>query len=128
MQPIAYNTEILAQILNPTQLKKWQAAHKKKVKVNDELKTFREEQRRAEVKKKLEEKMLKRQSQSSRHGNTQPKHEQRKYKTIAVDTTKLISVKIDNKTTVLVKPGTNIEAVKMQYKKLRHDQKRFTGD
>jgi len=32
------------------------------------------------------------------------------------DTTGLIPIKIDEKTTVLVKPGTDIEAIKLKYK------------
>lgn len=39
----------------------------------------------------------------------------RKYKTIDQDLSKMISVKIDSKTTVFVKPGTDIEKIKKQY-------------
>jgi hypothetical protein len=43
--------------------------------------------------------------------------ERRSFKTKSVDLSELVAVKIDSKTTVFVKPGTNIAKVKEQYQR-----------
>ena len=64
-------------------------------------------------------------STSSRHGNSkhENRREEKRYKTLHIDTNILVSVKIDHKTTVFVKPGTDIEKIKLQYTALRNKSK-----
>lgn len=102
-----------------------------------DVKRFQEEQAAAKIKVKkpavrkvkLKSKEMKkaespkaekvRQAWEKQTAENKKKHDRSIFKTIEVDLNKLISVKIDNKTTIFVKPGTDIELAKQNYQ-LRH--------
>lgn len=69
------------------------------------------EKERAEEKKRIV-------SEEARRHQVRTRDERKKFKTREINFSELISVKINSKTTILVKPGTDIAKIKKQYEDL----------
>jgi hypothetical protein len=100
-------------------------------KINRRIREQKAEEHQDKLEK--EEKKERKRKERLKHSNIveaqyvarQQRNDRRKFKTIPIDLAKLISVKIDKKTTLFVKPGTDIKKVREQYQKL--NKKTFDG-
>ena len=89
----------------------------------DQLKKDHDKNARKQLLKEREQKIQKRSQERSklqthmekRRNELDRLHSRKKFKTKEVVLSELVSVKIDHKTTVFVKPGTNIQKIKAQY-------------
>lgn len=74
-------------------------------------------------KKQLDEKLKKQMAAKKNHVSSLKRKREKIFKTIAIDLSKKIAVKIDNRTTVFVDPGTDTELYKREYyNKIKNSQ------
>lgn len=73
------------------------------------------QERKARTEKRMNEQKKLANHLEKRKKEVEQLHSQRKYKTREVNMDELVSVKIDHKTYVFVKPGTDIKKIKEQY-------------